>query len=154
IVETRAGALASGGPGLGCRRHLDRGLTVENPEAYDEIPAFRGDRMNKLLLRVVPFAVAGLLTTALPAQESASAAGNAGAGRDIFMKYTCYGCHGFSGQNGPGARLVPMRMTQSGFVNYVRNPRTRQMPSYSTKVLSDGQLGDVYAYIKTLPPSR
>ena len=59
-----------------------------------------------------------------------------------------------SGQNGPGARLVPMRMTQAGFVNYVRSPRTRQMPSYSTKVLSDAQLGDVYAYIKTLPASR
>ena len=67
------------------------------------------------------------------------------------MKYTCYGCHGFSGQNGPGARLVPMMMNQANFTNYVRNPRTRQMPSYSTKVLTDAQLGDVYAYIKTLP---
>jgi mono/diheme cytochrome c family protein len=89
--------------------------------------------------------------TFLHAQE---ASGNAAAGKDIFLKYTCYGCHGFSGQNGPGARLVPMRMTQSGFVNYVRNPRTRQMPSYSAKVLSDAQLGDVYAYVKTLATSR
>jgi mono/diheme cytochrome c family protein len=88
---------------------------------------------------------------ALPAQEATS---NAATGKEIFLKYTCYGCHGFSGQNGPGARLVPMRMTQSGFINYVRSPRTRQMPSYSTKVLSDAQLGDVYAYIKTLPTSR
>src|SRR3974377_1106136 len=79
---------------------------------------------------------------------------DAKAGQDIFLKYTCYGCHGFSGQNGPGARLVPMRMTQSGFVNYVRSPRTRQMPSYSTKVLSDTQLGDVYAYHKTFPAPR
>ena len=70
------------------------------------------------------------------------------------MKYTCYACHGFSGQNGPGARLVPMPLTESAFIAYVRNPRARQMPSYSTKVLSDGQLADVYAYVKTLPPSR
>jgi len=95
-------------------------------------------------------AMATLSVISLPAQES----GNAEAGKDIFLKYTCYGCHGFSGQNGPGARLVPMRMTQTGFVAYVRSPRTRQMPSYSTKVLSDAQLGDVYAYIKTLPASR
>ena len=81
-------------------------------------------------------------------------AGDAKNGKELFVKYTCYGCHGFSGQNGPGARLVPMRMTQTGFVNYVRSPRTRQMPSYSAKVLSDAQLGDVYAYIKTLPASR
>jgi mono/diheme cytochrome c family protein len=92
-----------------------------------------------------------LSVAALPAQEPS---GNAAAGKEIFLKYTCYGCHGFSGQNGPGARLVPMPMTQSGFINYVRSPRTRQMPSYSTKVLSDAQLGDVYAYIKTLPSSR
>ncbi|MBV9506785.1 MAG: cytochrome c [Acidobacteriia bacterium] len=106
--------------------------------------------MSKLFSNILILAAAGVFSAAaLPAQES----GNATAGKEIFMKYTCYGCHGFSGQNGPGARLVPMRMTQSGFVNYVRSPRTRQMPSYSTKVLTDAQLGDVYAYIKTLPAS-
>jgi len=95
--------------------------------------------------------VAGLSLAAVALQ--AQDAGNAATGKDIFMKYTCYGCHGFSGQNGPGARLVPMSMTQSAFTNYVRSPRTRQMPAYSAKVLSDAQLGDVYAYIKTLPRS-
>jgi mono/diheme cytochrome c family protein len=130
-------------------------LTGEKPAAYDEIRLFPFWRkevsMSKFVRRVLTLAAAGVLSAAyLPAQE----AGNAEAGKDIFMKYTCYGCHGFSGQNGPGARLVPMRMTQSGFVNYVRSPRARQMPSYSTKVLSDTQLGDVYAYIKTLPASR
>ncbi|PWT98536.1 MAG: hypothetical protein C5B51_29000 [Terriglobia bacterium] len=90
---------------------------------------------------------------ALGAAAQAQEAGNAASGKEIFLKYTCYGCHGFSGQNGPGARLVPMGMTQQAFTNYVRNPRTRQMPSYSTKVLSDAQLGNVYAYIKTLPRS-
>jgi mono/diheme cytochrome c family protein len=90
-----------------------------------------------------------LAAVAVRAQD----AGNAANGKDIFLKYTCYGCHGFSGQNGPGARLVPISMTQSAFTNYVRSPRTRQMPSYSAKVLSDTQLADVYAYIKTLPRS-
>jgi len=107
--------------------------------------------MTQFFSRVLLYtALAVGASVALSGQES----GNAAAGKEIFLNYTCYGCHGFSGQNGPGARLVPMRMTESGFINYVRNPRTRQMPSYSVKVLADRQLGDVYAYIKTLPPSR
>ncbi len=111
--------------------------------------------MYQPLSRVLLWAAAGVFAAGvLSAQSSSDVTGNATAGKDVFMKYTCYGCHGFSGQNGPGARLVPMRMTQSGFTSYIRNPRTRQMPSYSTKVLSDSQLADVYAYIKTLPASR
>jgi len=94
------------------------------------------------------FAMIAALTLCGTAVKAQDASGNANNGKDIFLKYTCYGCHGFSGQNGPGARLVPMRMTQTGFINYVRNPRTRNMPSYSAKVLSDAQLGDVYTYIK------
>jgi mono/diheme cytochrome c family protein len=80
--------------------------------------------------------------------------GNATHGKELFVKYSCYACHGFSGQNGNGARLVPMKFPQAGFIAYVRNPpRANQMPSYSSKVLPDGDLGDIYAYIKTLPDS-
>ena len=44
-----------------------------------------------------------------------------------------------------------LRMTVERFTAYVRNPR--QMPPYSTKLLTDAQLGDVWAYIKSLPVS-
>ena len=75
-------------------------------------------------------------------------------GRELFVKYSCYACHGFSGQNGNGARLVPMKFPQAGFIAYVRNPpRANQMPSFSAKVLADADLADIYAYIKTLPDS-
>ena len=100
---------------------------------------------------LMPAAVLLLLATGAVAQ---SAAGDAKAGKDLFVKYSCYACHGFSGQNGPGARLVPMRMTAAGFIGYVRKPRTNQMPSYSAKVLPDAELGNIYAYIKTLPDSQ
>jgi mono/diheme cytochrome c family protein len=77
--------------------------------------------------------------------------GDAAKGKELYLKYTCYGCHGFSGQNGPGLRLVPMRMTQANFTNLVRSPGAPQrMPPYSAKVLSDAQLGDIWAYLKTL----
>ena len=76
-------------------------------------------------------------------------------GQELFVRYTCYGCHGFSGQNGPGNRLVPMKMVQAVFTAYVRSPgQPNRMPSYSAKVISDAQLADIWAYIKTLPDSK
>lgn len=81
--------------------------------------------------------------------------GNAVKGKALYNDaFMCYTCHGYSGQNGSGARLVPMKMTQPAFVAYVRNPsQPNRMPSFSTKVMSDAQLADVYAYIKSLPNS-
>jgi len=75
--------------------------------------------------------------------------GNAEKGKEWFFNYNCYSCHGFSGQNGPGNRLVPMKMSQAAFTAYVRKPA--RMPTYSSKVISDQQLADVWALIKTLP---
>jgi len=93
-------------------------------------------------------------TAALFAQAPAAApTGDAKNGKELFVKYTCYGCHGFSAQNGPaGNRLNPMKMNQAGFTALVRNPGApNRMPPYSAKVISDAQLGDIYAYLKTLP---
>jgi mono/diheme cytochrome c family protein len=94
------------------------------------------------------------LILALSAASAAGQSGNAANGKELFLKYTCYGCHGFSGQNGPGNRLVPMKMAQAVFTAYVRNPsQPNRMPSYSAKVISDAQLADIWTYIKTLPES-
>jgi mono/diheme cytochrome c family protein len=78
--------------------------------------------------------------------------GNSAKGKDLFLKYSCYSCHGFSGQNGPGARLVPMKIAQAGFVAYVRNPpQPNRMPSYSAKAVPDAEMADIYTYIKSMP---
>jgi len=79
--------------------------------------------------------------------------GNAQAGKDLYVKYSCYACHGYDGHGGAGARLVPMPMTVERFTAYVRNPRGPQMPPYSTKLLSDAQLADLWAHVKSLPQS-
>src|SRR5579885_1919918 len=51
-----------------------------------------------------------------------------------------------------GNPLNPMRMTQANFTALVRNPGApNRMPPYSAKVISDAQLADIYAYLKTLP---
>ena len=107
--------------------------------------------MNRIVRRVLFAAAALLLPAVFPAHAQN---GDAAKGKDLFLKYSCYACHGFSGQNGSGARLVPMKMTSRAFVAYVRAPRTRQMPSFSAKVLSDQQLTDIHAYVKTLPESK
>ena len=108
--------------------------------------------MNPIALRAALLAASLVLPAAMPAQQPLT--GDAKKGQDLFMKFSCYACHGFSGQNGPGARLVPMKMPAAAFVAYVRAPRTRQMPSYSAKVVSDQQLTDIHAYVKTLPESK
>jgi mono/diheme cytochrome c family protein len=85
-----------------------------------------------------------------PAAQS-RAAGDAQAGKDLYLRYSCYACHGYAGHGGAGARLVPLRMPLPVFTAYLRSPR--QMPPYTAKVLSDAQVSDVWAYVQTLPRS-
>ena len=104
------------------------------------------------LVQVV-VATAVVLSAAVVFAQAPAAGGDAKNGKELFNKYTCYGCHGFSAQNGPaGNRLNPMKMTLQGFTALVRNPGApNRMPPYSAKVISDAQLADIYAYLKTLP---
>ena len=93
-----------------------------------------------------------LLTTAIAISAIAqSSSGDAKHGKELFVSYSCYSCHSFDGHGGAGARLVPMPLNQAGFIAFVRN--AGRMPSYSSKVLPDEKLADIYAYIKTLPVS-
>jgi ubiquinol-cytochrome c reductase cytochrome c subunit len=104
-----------------------------------------------LLLAVL--VVSECLSALAAAQTQPTSSGNLQTGKDLYLRYSCYACHGYDGHGGAGARLVPMRMTGERFTAYLRSPRTPQMPLYSTKLLTDAQLGDVWAYIKSLPPS-
>ena len=102
--------------------------------------------MKKLVLGfLLPIALTTWMVTAALGQS-----GNAAKGKQFFMDYSCYACHGFSGQNGTGAKLVPMKISAVAFTAYVRSPRTKQMPTYSSKVITDAQLADIHAYIQTL----
>src|SRR5579872_7021794 len=101
--------------------------------------------MHKLLL-------AGLLLTA-PAWAQ-GVAGNPEAGKRIYMKNGCYQCHGTVGQGTiAGARIGPPPLSAQGLIRYVRRP-AGQMPAFTEKVMSDRQLTDVYAFLKTIPPPK
>jgi len=77
--------------------------------------------------------------------------GNATRGKDLYLSYSCYACHGYNAQTGNGQRLLPLRMNQQVFSLYIRTPKTPGMPTYSQKVLSDAQAADIYAYVLSLP---
>jgi mono/diheme cytochrome c family protein len=79
------------------------------------------------------------------------AAGNADNGKRLYMKHTCYFCHGTAGQGGvAGARVAAVARNAQGFIRYVRQP-SGQMPPYTTKVVSDADLTNIYAFIASRP---
>ena len=84
-------------------------------------------------------------------KSPASPAGNADAGKKIFVKAGCYECHGREGQGAAqasGPRIGPSQRFIRPFINYVRQP-TGQMPPYTSAVISDQELADVYAYLQS-----
>jgi len=76
-------------------------------------------------------------------------------GKRLFERNGCYQCHGYVGQGGTaGARLAQTKLPLVAFTAYVRNPASGGMPPFRAKVMSDQELADVYAYIKTFPEPK
>ena len=97
-----------------------------------------------------------LAAMALPvvASGQSAPAGNAENGKRVFMKQNCYYCHGTAGQGGrDGARLAQTALNLQGVMRYVRKP-AGGMPAFTEKILSDQQLTDIYAYLKSLPAAK
>ncbi len=109
-------------------------------------------------LKVV--AAAGLFAAAMLGAASASAqaqdapAGDAAHGRVVFLKEACFTCHGRVGEggayNGPAPVLAQTALPLEGFRAQIRNP-VNDMPAYSDAVLSDTDIADIYAFVKSLP---
>ena len=100
---------------------------------------------------VARFVAFAFLVVSAAVSAQTPAAGDAQKGKELYLKYSCYACHGYDGHGGAGARIVPLAMTVTRFTAYVHNPR--RMPPYTARVLSDAQLADLFAYIKSLPAS-
>ena len=87
----------------------------------------------------------------LAPKSEAVPAGNAQNGKRIYTSYGCYQCHGYSAQGGTaGPRLGPNPISFSAFLLYVRQP-TGQMPPYTSKVVSDSEVADIYAFLQAIP---
>ena len=101
------------------------------------------------------FLTISILTAALGftsrAQTPAPPAGNAENGKKLYAQYGCYQCHGYAAQGGAGPRLAPRPLVFAAFSKYVRQP-SGEMPPYTAKVVSNSQLADVYAFLRSVPP--
>ena len=103
-----------------------------------------------LLLAAVATPSGGAAATA--AQDPAALEGDVERGAALFEDYTCYGCHGYTGETGRGPRLNPPRLRQAQFIGYLRNPTNpRQMPPYRQADVSDQKLADIFAFLESLP---
>jgi mono/diheme cytochrome c family protein len=92
-----------------------------------------------------------LLLILLPAFAFAQNAEN---GKRLFTRDGCYECHGYAGQGTiAGARLAPPVLNAQGMIRYIRKP-AGAMPAFTDKVLSDQEVNDIYAYLKTIPAPK
>ena len=111
-----------------------------------------------LLAMVMVLLAAGPISRAQNAAQQAekseaAPSGNADNGKKIFTKDGCYECHGREGQGanqGAGPRIGPPQLSLEAFIKYVHEP-AGQMPPYTSKVLSDQELVDIYAYLQSRP---
>ena len=95
-----------------------------------------------------------LIAVPVLAAPQTAPAGNAEKGKQLFMKQNCYYCHGTAGQGGrDGARIAQTSLNLQGVIRYVRKP-AGAMPAFTEKILSDQELTDIYAYLKSLPAAK
>ena len=87
-----------------------------------------------------------------PGGMNAAPAGNSANGQALFMKAGCYECHDRQGQGGAGTgpRLAPNPIAYTAFMHQCRQP-VNEMPPYTSKVLTDTDLADIYAYLQSIP---
>lgn len=107
------------------------------------------------------FAVAGLSLAAAP--SPAATAGNAARGKALFVKHGCYACHGYDGQGSiyTGVRIAPDPPPWQAIAAFIRNPPGLKrpysnwpffvMPPFTAKMVSDRDVRDIYAYLKSVP---
>ena len=96
-----------------------------------------------------------LMFSSLAIAQDQAPPGSAERGHQAYMKYQCYTCHGTVGQGGErgaGPKLAPNPFPWAGFQFQTRTPR-QDMPAYRKEHLSDQELADIYAYVRSIKPA-
>ena len=103
--------------------------------------------------RVLSPALIALLACGAGALAQNTAPGDAANGKRVYMAVGCYQCHGNVGQGSrpTGPHLAPNPIPYAAFAAQVRRP-VNTMPPYTTVVLSEEALTDIYAYLVSIPP--
>jgi len=126
-------------------------------------PARGSHSVRLITILTAIFAIAGILLLAhsdvaaqstgeAPKTAAGAPSGNAQHGKTLYVSDGCYECHGYAAQGGAGTgpKLGPNPIPYAAFSFQVRSPRD-EMPPYTSKVLSDADLADVYAFVQSLP---
>ena len=98
--------------------------------------------------------VAATLGAASLASAQDAPKGDVTNGKKVFLNDGCFTCHGRVGQggayNGPAPILAHTQLPFDAFKNQLRNPAD-DMPAFSTAVVTDEQIADIYAFVQSLP---
>lgn len=101
----------------------------------------------------IPAAVLAACVIACPAAiAQTTPAGNAANGKRLFETIGCFECHGYAGQGGGAGPKLIDPPAYPAFIVQLRTPRN-VMPPFTTRVLTDQQAADIYAYISTFAKS-
>jgi len=116
----------------------------------------RGVRVRFLVMTAalpMLLAIGAVAQTSAPAPRVEPPPGNVQDGRRAFASQNCATCHGAEGQGATGPRIVPPAGSFSDFVRSVRQP-TGVMPPVTTQAASDSELGNIYAFLRSIetPP--
>ena len=99
------------------------------------------------------YAYLGTIVSASAQPAFSAGPGNVDNGKKIFASYGCYECHGYQGQGSKQTgtpRMGPPAISVAAFAAYVRQP-TGDMPPYTSKVVSDSDMADIYAFLQSIP---
>ena len=98
------------------------------------------------LFGLAVFAAPALFAIAAPAAP----AGDIAAGRQLYAEKGCAACHGPGGEGAAaGPRVAGAAMDWPAYHAQIRAPRGA-MPPYGPGLMSDRQVADTYAYLKSL----
>src|SRR6185503_3109602 len=108
-------------------------------------------KRRSVVMRLLLFLTATLMTSMLSAQTPAAPRGSAENGKKLFTAYGCYQCHNYTAAGGgAGPRLAPRPIPFPAFTKAIREPRDEMAP-YTAKILTDQDLADIYAFLLTIP---
>jgi mono/diheme cytochrome c family protein len=89
--------------------------------------------------------------------QAGAVAASAEKGRAVYIQYGCWQCHDYNGQGSVatsgGKVIARTELPLDAFTTFVRTT-TGQMPPYRAPVISDEELGDIYAYLQALPQPK
>lgn len=106
-----------------------------------------------VLLSIVVVVLVSLVVAACGGGGGGAAApaaqGDATAGAQAWASKPCAGCHGANAEGGAGPKLAGTSLSLDRIKNTVRNGRGGEMPKFSADQVSDTDIANIYAWLKS-----